>query len=432
MPNVSGLGLPALDQLSTAYSVEDAELYYSLPAYAVRREVQLRTQNKNKFVSLLFGKGKWESTLDTQTSVIATPPANFRSEIFPAGIMEDAKIDIIDAAEHTQTYQLHHQKVESPVFTFQNNIRLWTKTRFTKQLDYIVEQHRINAESFTLTRAFHQAPYVFVADSTRAFFDQAAPTGNGDASGLTAKSFDYLEDLFMTRGGKGILSFKFLRSMAAHLADLCLPPYETDGDFKPNEALRGRYGILIDNVDFLGLDEDEERIARLAGVTDTLGTVFKGPYKNFAFYPTSGLKRYAINASTRAVTIPAPQIVQRVGPQAGMPETNPDYTNAQIGVGYIFAQRGGYNYVDSFPSFENTDLFQKQMTVEGASKLVWAGKPQVTTDFLIPYSTDGGTTISYKANTYKEKMKWISRWVGAMEILDPRRVIPFFYQRRVL
>ncbi len=432
MPDVSVIGLPALDQLGHSFTPEDEKLYYALPAYAVKREVEFREKRKNRFVNLMFGKGKWESTLDIQTSVIATPPANTRSEFFPAAYSADAKIDVVTGAEHTRTFTLQHHKVESPIFSWQSNVRRWTKDRFSKQLEYIVEQHEINKESFMLTRAFHQAPAVFVADSTRAFFDTAAPTGDGDASGLTGKSFDYLEDLFMTRGARGILSFKFLNSMIAALNDLGLPRYEPDGELKPNEALRGRFGVLIDNTDFQTLDEDPDRLARLAGISDTLQGTFRGPYKDFAFYPTCGLKRYLINASTRAVTVPQPQVTQRVGPQVGLPMTNPDYQNAQIGVGYIFAQAGGFNYVDSFPSFESTDLFKKQMTVEGASRLVWAGKPQITTDFLVNYSTDGGTTILQEANTYKEKMKWISRWVGACEILDPRRCIPFFYQRRIV
>lgn len=418
--------MPALDANQCGnWTEQQINLYNSLPYYLAMMQVERRKTYMiwNKFV----GKVKWTPNMGkTMRSVRKEPSPFLRQAAYPNPIDVVPKKDVMDVREVSVDAAIARQKFESPILTFIPDFRDFMKNHVEANGKDIMEKEERYEDLFYRTQIFQNSPNVWIPDLLGGSLI-AAPTGPGDAAGLTAKSQNWLQAIFPTVGQPGNLSLTSLNNLiTAAETDQRIPAWKGSGLPKDGVGLSDKFAIVCSSEAWNQFTFDPYLLANKNCALDVVNDSFKG---NFFGRATAILEdmplRYAPDG-----TMPYPE-VRELDPTAwnyGESVPNPAYTDpgrAPYEVAFLIGTQG-YDAIEVGPPPKQ---FASNGMPEGFGKMFWNGELMITKNFLIPCVNDDGS-VTWETNVYGEYLKFVSQCTYGIRATQRRFVIPIIFKRQ--
>lgn len=416
------MGTLALDLTYPAqnWDIQDVNEFNKLPYYFAKDQVKYieNFQVHQKYL----GTWNWQPKNGTTVKTVRKEMSPFlQSEFFPAALTSPAKRDVISQREVTETAILYHHKVESMYLHFLNDFQ-----------DFLPHAENVNEDMsqkiaqkpdlFYRSAMFHGAPYVYVMGVglvSTDFWINGAIAASKDAGDIMA----------LCQGIKPVTYQELDRVKQIMGSDIGAVPRQGMLQ-KPggkNEDCTEQTWTLVggsevrDNIKY-----DPFILANRPLGMDLLSNGFKGKLAEDLEFETERFElRYLTtdyDANNPKGTAPGPQTFQGGNvPWINQTEPNPAYTNAQVGVMFLY---GDEPYKAIKPGPPPSFFAGSSMSMDKFNGLNWNGKVSLTRNLLI----DAGAN-QYDTNKYGELAQYIAYITMGILPSNRKNVLPIMYLR---
>jgi hypothetical protein len=425
-----------LPRASNLWTVDDVELYQKLPYYLATLEAKLfpvfTVWDK------LFGSRPWQKNMgDIMRAVSAEPSPIQTNMFFPNNITEQPKKDVFSIRERTDEARVKRHLYESPYFSFLPSFRDFRKNQIGFASKDIVQQIAVRHEQFIRSTVFHRSPFVFISGKATSAandgFDStgelvAAPMGDGNDAGTTAKSTAWLQAAINYIGGGGgnsdlgALSYNTIRKAKTVLCeDIQAPAWEGMGNKSvDNKTIAGKWLLITSNEAFEALSFDNTILANRPQLMNLLNDEFSGIIGS---HIACRIERFPIRVAADG-TIPGPQTYEANPAAYNVGETvpNPAYNAAPYEIAFMM---GAQPYESITVGAPPKEFASGSMGAEKFNALEWNGQVKLTDNVLVNY---GGGNLD--TNKHGEFVQLISSTVHGILPINRRYVIPILFRRR--
>lgn len=416
--------LPGLDQnICAKWNQLQVDFYNKLPIYFAKFNADFR-KDWERWQKLVPGRFKWQPNMgDTMRRIAQERSPIIRQEAHPELITERPTADVYYTRERSHDVKIYRHRFVSRDFHFYPEF-----ADFYQHIQYETEdlQRQINNyyELFIRTRAYHLAPYVYIAGV--GLVD--ALTGIPNSAGTAGKTNAWIQEQLSKNVGYLSLEelFKVLSSAET---DVGMTPYEGSG--KPggeSKPLDQRFCLVTGSETWNNFVSDpwtkENRPLNMNIVTDQ----FKGDLFGKIRCMLEARPLNYVRAANGTVSLPAPETVSEDAARAvELYRTRPlpDYArNAQYTVSYLVGGNfGSIMEVGAPPS-----MFTK--SVEDGMAMNWNGKITVNKNFLTQCKdADGNTQLD--TNSWGEWLRLQAQLTMGYAPDNAFNILPIYHKRRV-
>lgn len=422
--------LPALDtNICNSWTELQRDFYQKLPIYFAKFNSDYR-KTWDRWQKLVPGRFKWTPNMgDVMRRIAQERSPITRLEAHPELLTDVPTADMHFTRERAHEVRIYRHRFVSRNFHFYPEF-----ADFFTHIEYEKEdlQRQIShyAEMFVRTRAFHMAPFVYVAGVGLT----DAPVGIPNSAGTAAKSLAWLTQQFKgaTAGTSnvGYLSLEELfRILSSAETDVGMTPFEGSG--KPggeSRPLDERFCLVTGSETWNQFVNDpwtkENRPLNMNIVTDVFkGDLFGRIRCMLEAYPL----RYKLNDTTGTVTLPQPEITAESEYDVENYRTRPNPANArdaQFTVSFLI----GGNFGSMMEIGAPPSMFTK--SVEAGMAMNWNGKIELNKNFLVQCKdADGNAQLD--TNSWGEYLRLQSQAAFGYAPDNAFNVLPILHRRRV-
>lgn len=420
--------IPAADaNACQSWTQQDVNIYNSLSYFLAKRQVD-RRKWWNTW-SRFMGKVAWSPGMgNTMRTVITEPSPNIRQFAFPQPITSASKMDVIDIRERKQDEVVSKHKFESLVLDFLPDFKDFMSHVNDNSKDIMEKQERFE-DIYTRGRAFHRAPYTWVADGSAGEIVNSA-IGNGNSAGTDGKTTSWCQARIAELGSPGNLSMATLnRLVTVAENDIGAVPFSGSDQGKENAGMTNKFALVCSSEAFNQFSLDPFLLNYKNCSLDIINGRFQGSLfgRVTAIIEAKPLRMKADG------TFPAPE-TRELNPDAynyGETVPNPAYTSLDgtTGCPYEWAFLVGAQAYDTINVGPPPAAFSGNGLPQGFGKMQWNGEVILTKNFLVPCYDDAGTLIQ-TTNNYGDKLKFISQVTYGMRAFQPRNIIPILFKRK--
>lgn len=422
--------LPELNaNICSRYTELQRDFYNKLPVYFAKFNSEFR-KNWDRWQKLVPGRFKWSPNMgDVMRRIAQERSPIIRQEAHPELLTDVPTADMYMTRERTHEVRIYRHRFVSRNFHFYPEFADFL-THIDFEKEDLQRQIHVYTELFVRTRAFHLAPYVYVAGV--GLVD--APVGIPSADGSTGKSHAWIaEQLKGGTAGASNPSYLSLEELFKILSvaetDVGMTPYEgsgkPSGDSKP---LDERFCLVTASETWNQFVNDpwtkENRPLNMNIVTD----IFKGDlFGKIRCMLEANPLRYKLTAGSGDVTLPEPEITSESAYDVEKYRTRPNPVNSREAQ-YTCSFLIGGNFGSMMEIGAPPSMFTK--SVEAGMAMNWNGKIELNKNFLVQCKDASGNT-QLDTNSWGEYLRLQAQGTFGYAPDNAFNVLPILHKRRV-
>lgn len=435
--------MPAVNlAYASSWSEHDRNMFHRLPYFTsfIQAEVTKDVQVHAK----LLGKRNWEPNKGTtlRTIVSERTPLD-RQFLRPAPLHTSLpRVDTIQPSQRELTDTIFEQKYSShyiswvPSFTdLQDSFKLYA--------DDLSRKVALFPELVARTYIYHQARYMMFcgkqANSSTPTLSiigrdvVLAPQGNGDEAvndpnPTNGKTLGWLKSQILQMDGDRGLTLGNVHRAITALAQQGLSAYKGSNTIGAENKIPQDKYLLVLGEETSAQWVFDPLVQKLSGANaDLLTGNYSTPMLNRIITKTEQYPiRYAIDPTTKDLSIPTPEIRVLTGENAGQTVPNPAYLEAPIEIAWLYS---GVTFGNAIKVGPPPGAFTKEASGLFA-KLTWNGELITYTPTMLEVVDPAGG-VKYIENQDRRVMQMFSNVAGGVQGIEKRAAMPIAFYRNV-